>query len=353
MSSFAQQAETQKLARLLGLSPEKVGFLEKLEPTAVRRLREQATRALYDADRAAFERAAGASRVMPTRLLALLAKKALGPLLCARIAGLMPVAKAMDIAERLDTDFLARLCLELDPRSARPLIAAMPPVRIAEVAVELARRNEFITMGRFVDSLKPVAIREVLKALTDDEAVLRIAFFVEDKDRLDTLVQLLPDERLRRIVRWSATHAELWPEGLGLMSSLEFEQRQRLADLAGSEDETTIFAMVRATQQHGLWPQLLPIVALMSETGQQRVSRLAEAWDDDLLLSVAQAAHAHQQWQTLLGLFAQMREEAKPRLITLARRLSPEQARELKARAKEKGLWDKLGELRDVLVKLG
>lgn len=353
MSSFAHQAELEKLSRLLGQRPERLAFLLRMEPASMRKLREQASAALYNANHSALQRAADASRLLPGRLLALLAKNALGPLLCARIAGLMPTDKAMDIAKRLDADFLAKLCLELDPRSAQPLIAAMPPDRIAEIAVVLARQREFIAMARFVDALNTAAIKAVMSALSDDEAVLRIAFYVEDKARLDAIVRLLSDDRLGAIIGRSASSSELWPEGLALMSSLGDAQRQRVAQLAGAHDQNVILAMVRATQSHGLWHLLLPLVALMNPADQRRIARLAEDWDEALLLSVARAAHQHGLWQALLGLFAQMRNEAKPRLNRLAQQLSADEAKALLDLVGEKNLWAKLGELKDTLSKLG
>lgn len=353
MATHAQRAELQKLARLLDQPQEKLAFLLQMEPASMRKLREQASAALYDANRVAMQRAANASRLMPGRLLALLARNALGPMLCARIAGLMPVEKAMDIADKLDIEFLARLCLELDPRSARPLIAMMPPPRVAAIAGVLATQGEYITMARFVDALKPDAIRAVMRALGDDEAVLRIAFYIEDRSRLDDIARLLTDARLSAIIRRSASKSELWPDGLALMSDLGLEQRTRVAELAGAQEQPVILEMVRATEEHGLWHLLLPLVALMNAASQARIARLAEDWDEALLLSVARAAHQHCLWDALLGLFAQMRDEAKPRLNRLARQLTADEAEALLKLAGEKKLWAKLGALRETLSKLG
>ena len=86
--------------------------------------------------------------------------------------------RAVDIARRLHTPFLADVCLELDPRHVRELIAAMPVKRIVEVAHELAARREYITMARFVDVLqiaKPHRRPVGPQALRPPQAPLRAA----------------------------------------------------------------------------------------------------------------------------------------------------------------------------------
>lgn len=52
------QAEIVKLARLLGSEPDALEYLAKVQERDLRKLREQATDRLYDADRAQLERAA-------------------------------------------------------------------------------------------------------------------------------------------------------------------------------------------------------------------------------------------------------------------------------------------------------
>jgi hypothetical protein len=290
MSKLAHRAEIIKLARLLGTPPEQLDYLDKLDTLAIRRVREQATAALFDPDRKMFQRVATASRLMPAAVTALIAEKALGPLLCARVTGLMAPDRAVDISSKLKTGFLADLCLELDPRSAREVLEAMPVPRIVEVGQELARRKEYITMARFVDSLGDEAIRAVMNALRDDEALLRIGFFVEDSGRLSAIIDLLQDPRLRNIVGVAvAGDAALWPEALALINSVEPPQRRRMAALAAGLDDAAVARMLQGTDTHGLWTELQSLLGLLDEAARARTARIAAGLGPQLAARLDQA----------------------------------------------------------------
>ncbi|MFA5939325.1 MAG: hypothetical protein WC809_08215 [Sinimarinibacterium sp.] len=275
MSALAHHAETLKLARLLHVAPEQLAFLDKLEADEIRSLRQRATASLFDGDRHLFHRVAAATRLLPGPISALIAEKALGSLLCARVAGLLPPERAVDIAKRLHTPFLADVCMELDPRHVRELIAAMPVKRIVEVAHELARRREYITMSRFVDCLPEAAMRATLEALQHDEALLRIGFFVEDPVQLSSVIQMLSEQRLRNMIRVSVEGtAELWSEALSLINAIAPPQRRLMARLAATLDEPVIERMIRLTHEGALWPAMLPVIAEMDDDARERLTRL-------------------------------------------------------------------------------
>ncbi len=319
MPTLAQRAEVLKLARLLGSKPEQLEYLHKLDAPLIRKLRQQATASLFDADRKAFQKVAAASKLLPAPITALIAEKALGPLLCAKIAGLLQPERAVEIARRLHTRYLADVCLELDPRSARDVLEAMPVDRIVEVSRELARRKEYITMGRFVDSLTDDAIEATMDDLRDDEALLRIGFFVEDAARLSSIIDLLSPERLRNIVQVAAEgEGELWPEALALINSVDEPQRRLMADLAAALDDAAVGRMIAVTQAQGLWPAMLPMVSMMSEAHQRRLINLPALQTEDVLGAVIRATDAANLWPQLLPLVALMDHNGQARAVRAA-----------------------------------
>jgi len=117
-------AEVLELARLLDAEPERFAYLEGVSPDAVRELSKRATVVLYDRDRR-FGRIALASRIPPAQLTAWIAQHAFGRL-CARITALMDTDRAVALATRMPTTFLADLAVQLDPRRARDIIFALP-----------------------------------------------------------------------------------------------------------------------------------------------------------------------------------------------------------------------------------
>ena len=319
MASLAQRAEVLKLARLLGARPETLEYLHKVDAKAIRKLRQQATASLFDADRKSFQKVAAASKLLPAPITALIAEKALGPLLCAKIAGLLEPPRAVDIAKRLNARYLADLCLELDPRSAEDVLQAMPVDRIVEVSHELARRKEYITMARFVDSLTDDAIEATMDAIRDDEALLRIGFFVEDAGRLSAIIDLLSPERLRNIVQVASDRdGELWPEALALINSVDEPQRRLMADLAAALDDAAVGRMIQATQDQGLWPAMLPMVSMMNTDHQRRLINLPTLQTDEVLGAIICAAHALDLWPQLLPLVALMDNNGQARAVRAA-----------------------------------
>jgi hypothetical protein len=320
--TLAQRAEIQKLSRLLGAAEGKLDFLGKMDLDGIRRLREQATAQMFKADQAKFQKVAASSRLLPAPLIAVIAQKVFGPLLCARTAGLFPAARAVDVAKRLETSFLADVCMELDPRRAREVVTGMPAQQVVQIARELARREEFVTMGRFVDCLSEAALRAVIADLKSDEVLLRIGFFVEDKRRLGLILSWLPRERLSRLVQVAAAgDAELWPEALNMLNSVGEEQRAQLADLAAELDDKTIARMIASSQEQKLWGAMLPVIAHMNREHQKRLIKLVPLGDPTVLGDILRAVDATGLWEQFLPLAELMSPRDRERTALLAQSL--------------------------------
>lgn len=285
------RAELVKLARALGLPPERVNFLDGLPGEDLRRLRERVSASLFDRHRAGFQRMAAASRLLPIGVLATIAERAMPPMLAARIAAEMPAGRAAELATRLDTPYLADVCVELDPRRAGPIVAALPVPVVVTVAAELLRRNEYLTIGRFVEAASDQVIRAVLASITGDEPLLRIAFFIESPEQVARVVSVLPDDRVRRVVLAGvAGPAELQAAGLSLMSRAAGPLGTRLGDLAASASEADLARLFDTAVAEGAVADLAAVVSRMSEPARRRVAELTTPSDDPALRAIADAA---------------------------------------------------------------
>ena len=220
-----RNAEIQRLAKLLGLAPDELGYLMPLAPEELRALRGQVTASLFDA-RGVLARMAAATRILPASLTATLAERVFGPMLAARIAGLVEVDRAVDIASRLPVPFLADVATELDPRRVSDILGAIPPATISAVAAELIRREEWIAMGTFYAYLPPASIRAAL-TVADAPALLQIAFVLEDKARLPAVLDIAGMDTLGRIAV-AAEAAGLTAQLRALEVYLTPEQRAQL-----------------------------------------------------------------------------------------------------------------------------
>lgn len=278
MSDLLRQAEQIKLARALALPVEHLAMVAALDALEIRALRERITRMLYDQHHALFQRLAAAGKLVPARINALIAEKVFGPLLSARMSGLLPAERAIKVATLLPTGFLAELCLSLDPRSAPELLQRMPVRTVAEVARELLRRDEYVTMARFVDCLADAAIQAVIAGTRDDAALVQIAFYVESPERLDHLVSLLPDERLRGAIRCTTEGPRMLQQaGVSLLSRVGDRQKGRMGDAAAALGEAAMKSLVSTVSRENANALLPRVFAAMSPDSRKQAEAIFNA----------------------------------------------------------------------------
>ncbi|WP_372791868.1 hypothetical protein [Paraconexibacter sp.] len=271
--ALESRAEVAKLARLLGTDDDRFQALAELPAEDLRTLREQVTDVLYDADVEGLRRAAGASKLVPGAVSATIAQRAFGPVLCARIAGLVDTNSAVDVAKRLPTPFLADVAVAMDPRRASDVIGSIPPDHVVGVAAELVARGEHITMGRFVGHLDDETVVASFAVLGDDDMLLT-GFVMEDKNRLDTVIALLPSERLHGIIAAAHDH-DLWVEALDLFTHVTPQRRGQLGDVAAAQEDHRVEGLIAAVTREDLWEVLVEIAATMTPQSRQRIAEIA------------------------------------------------------------------------------
>jgi hypothetical protein len=250
VADLLTRAELVKLSRILGTTEQAVAFLASRGHLELRELETRISRALFDQHRVAFQRLVDASKLLPASLIAKMSELVFGPMLSARVAGLMPIERAIEVASRLRLKFRVDVTIQLDPRSASDLLARMPTPIVVEVAHELMQRKEYVTMGRFVDDLSDEAIRAVMTDVTDDAALVRIAGYVERRERLNDLIAMVPAARLPRVVAAvAAGPADLQDAGLIMMSQLDPKLQGRIGDVAVGLGAPTVTALVNAASR--------------------------------------------------------------------------------------------------------
>ncbi|MFJ1762925.1 hypothetical protein ACIOD2_21620 [Amycolatopsis sp. NPDC088138] len=232
-ANYEAEAEILKLARVLGVESDGLEYLARVDADDLKAFREQVTDTLFDANIAVLQRMALAARIVPSPVLAKIAEKVFGPLLCARIAGVVDASRGVDVAKRLSPRFLSEVAADLDPRRASAIISRIPLETVLAVAGELAGREDWITLGRFVGHLPDPTVRRCLEEI-DDPGLLRIAFVLDDKSRVDHVVGLLPAHRLGRVITAAGADEDLWVPALDLLNHLSAERRGTLAPMLGA-----------------------------------------------------------------------------------------------------------------------
>ncbi len=246
-----------------------LAYLETLAPADLVELYDQVTELLWSDHGHVLGRLAAASKLLPTGVTATISERALGPLVSARLAGLLEPLRAVEVAAKLSTPFLADIASELDPRRATAVITQISPRQIAAVTSELVRRQEYVTMGRYVGHLRDDALVAALGAM-DSPALLQVAFVLEDKRRLPRVIDLLARHRLTEIVR-AAADEDLWLEALDLLGHLDERQRAELAIDAFKLGRPARKAIIAAVVEHDLWSEAL-IIAKGDPTLQRKLA---------------------------------------------------------------------------------
>lgn len=227
--------EILKLARLLRCEPERLAYLDQVSDSDLQELREQATDMLFNAHDGTLGRLAAAAKLLPVGLVALIAERAFGPVLAARMAGYLEPSRAIDVASRLPTTFLAEVATDIDPRRTAEVISGIPSERIAELTRILADRGEFVPMGSAVAQLPKESLEAAVSVLSDEE-LLRTAFVMEDKERLPELAQMFGRDRTIGMID-VAEQAGLEYEAVDLLSHLDESQRDEVLKVLRERDE--------------------------------------------------------------------------------------------------------------------
>jgi hypothetical protein len=317
MSQLAIQSELDKLGLSLGVDSEALGFLDHVAAEQLRALRVAIYEVLYREDRVLFGRMAAVAKRLPVALTAQVAER-LGPLLTARVASEMPSGRGVELARRMSATFAADVCVYLDPRRTRDLIAHLPTGWAVEVSLELARRGDFVTMSRFVDFVSDDAVRGVVESIEDEAALLRVAFYMGAKNRMDHFFRMLPPQRLEAlIVRVEDEPDELLPALLSLLIHVSYGLKRELGDIAAAQDESVLTGYVRATQRLDLWPDILPVVAAMSEPCRAKVVNLPILSEPAFQERVVSAADDHGLWGVLLPLVEMMNASTRAALAEI------------------------------------
>lgn len=255
-------AEVTKLARQLAADEAELDFLRALPSASLQAFRDSVTDLLFAHDADRLGRVAAGSRLVPVPVAARAAEMSLGPMLCAAVAGAVDVDRGVAIASRLRTPFLAETAAQLDPRRAEGLLGRMPADLVVEVAGEMSRRGDHITMGRFVAVLPDATLAAAMPALTDAD-LLKTGFLLEDKSRMDALVDLVRD-RMPGIIQ-AAHDEDMWSEALFLLALIDEEKQRFVAEVTAELGEEVLDSLLASVQRLDAWDLLVPITLSLEE----------------------------------------------------------------------------------------
>jgi hypothetical protein len=218
MSGSTVSPELQKLAHTLGVPPARLTSLEPIPSDDLRLLRTQIAEALFQADKPRFARMAALSSAVPVAVAAKVTEHALPPVLAARTAELIDPHRAAEMVSRLSDGYLADVSAAMDAARAPEVVARIPAERVATIALELARRKEWVVIGAFVAHISDEALASSIQSL-DGEQLLRVGFVLDEKSRLAEISTIVSDDQRDAMLAAAAKH-KLWTELDDLMAHL-------------------------------------------------------------------------------------------------------------------------------------
>jgi hypothetical protein len=310
-TGLAAQAELLKLAATLGVTTEELAFLGGIEAEQLRVLRDAIIEHLIEEDRPLHRRLARLASLLPMPVAARLAPM-FGPLIVAGIVAEFPARRGAQLATRIPPEFTASAAAFIDPRKARDLIRLIPIDHIVDVALIIDSRDDFMTLSRFVDYVSDEALVAAEEAIPDEGRLLRIAFLMESKNRIDHLFRMLPPERIQRLLqRVQANMDDLLPEFLSLLVHVSYGFKRELGDIIAAQDEEMIASYIRGAHELDLWADVLPVVAAMSEQSRQRVVNLEVLREHDVQLRILQTAQFQNCWGMVLPMIGLMSDDSR------------------------------------------
>ena len=295
------QAEILKLSRLLENDESELSFLIDQSPERMRRMRAALSGFYYERHQDSYHRLASLSKLLPLGASAKLATTLLGTVLSAGIASELPPERAIKLARKLPDEFLARLCLHLEPGHSLSLLQVMPEDVVSDVARELLAMKEYITLARFVGVIPQASLEVVTATLTDGEAMVKIGLYLEDKSKLNTVLGLLSDDQ-QRATLLAATEHELWPAVLSLNAHLNHGLRAKMGNMVAEQGEDVLTHIIHIASEQVLWPGLLQAVNAMDNAHQQMIVNLPALREPAVMNSLVSSVLDEGNWDELLAM---------------------------------------------------
>lgn len=199
MSGERPTPARRRLARILEVPVEDLDGLIGIPDEDLATLHQQINHSLHARGKEAYGRVANLTRTIPSPLAGKLAEKFLPPVLAARVAEQLPPAKARDLVERVSVRYLSDIAMALDPVGAQPIIEAIAPARIAQVAADLFQRDEYAAMAEFARAVTEEGLLAALDRASPQD-LARVLPMLEWRPALDNVLTRLSPAKVEEIV---------------------------------------------------------------------------------------------------------------------------------------------------------
>ncbi|MGB3412619.1 MAG: hypothetical protein WBA45_15660 [Microthrixaceae bacterium] len=290
------RAQIIRIAHVLNADDADLGFLEGIDAASLRTLHNQMVDVLFDTSGSNLGSLQAAAKILPPAITAKIAEKALGPVLCGRIAGSVDPALAVSISKRLPTSFLADVAGHVHPNQIESIISQLPLEQVDAAAAVLVERADVVALGHFSSIVSDSTLNKVIRSL-GSAGLLDVAPFIEPVERTTHLIGLIDNTGLLGIVERGDRDGR-WGDAFDLVDRLDAPTRKRIANLVVPRPQL-IDAALRAAVELDQWSSLLAFASQASDVPAQAWSDVAGFKDKKLVASAVDAAERHDLWDQL------------------------------------------------------
>lgn len=224
----SQHAELQKLKHFLQVEDESsFSFLQKLNKDEVHELRMKIIEVSQFTQTDIWKRLSGVANFFPNYMNAKIAQTVLGPLIAANMSYYMTEKDAIAIMKNMSTSFLATVSEYMIPEKAVNLINQIPIDILKKVTIELVRDKKYLTAAGFVDVSDIARLIELSKVIYNEEDLIRISMYVENKSYIAKIVERFTDDKLEKIIK-KAYQENLQDEILSVFVQQSSNEVQRI-----------------------------------------------------------------------------------------------------------------------------
>ncbi len=229
-----RHTELRRLAQTLHTSEAGLSYLDSLSAHGLKAVRQRFQNTLLDEFEDLFKKLAGAGKLAPDAISALLCKKVFGPAITANLSYYTPIDKVASMCKHFDAEFMTEVSREQIPERAEPMLAGLPVELMKEVTRIMAIAGDFHIMGAMTDFLPEDKLMVLMEVVPTAEANLRVSMFAQRKDRISKLASKLPDAKLTEFIQAAFTSDDLIAE-LGMITEhMGKAEQQRMAKLCDS-----------------------------------------------------------------------------------------------------------------------
>lgn len=281
MGDLLSRIEITKLARELDAPEADLLFLTASSPTELRELRRLASAALFARNEDRVKLLAALSRILPVPMTAKIAELGLGPMLSARVAGVLDPREAIRLASHLRAGFLAALAPSLDPSRVAPIVRGLADDLVVEVGRLLLQQGEHLTLSRFVSVVDVDVAMGVVEGAGGRD-LLQVALYCDEPAALDDIAQRLSDEMLAAVIV-AASDDNAYDAAVSLLTSLSQDTCARLVGQIDAVPASARDDLIAAVAEHDVWPTVLPALHSVDQEVLRSLANVPATMDAELV----------------------------------------------------------------------